>query len=316
MHAPSRLCLPKTSPPPYRPWTPRVPDPRLGPERHGVYSRVQLLALGMSDGALRSAVTSGRLISVARGWYATPSATPRAVRALRLGMRLTCTDALALHGLWIPVSDSRRLHVYGRRTGRSAALLPQGVQAHRPFASVWPERDPVASIPLAAEHMLRCQDPESAAVLLESAVTTGALAPQEVDRLLEGAGYRRRRMIGELSAASESGTETKVARWLRRRGHTVEQQVWVEGAGFIDAYVAGVFLEIDGEEHHAGSEAFARDRQRDLALCRLGLQVVRLSYGQVWRSWDDTSSALLQMIAQVGPLGARRARAAGLGRFG
>ncbi|MFC7464561.1 endonuclease domain-containing protein [Brachybacterium sp. GCM10030252] len=95
-------------------------------------------------------------------------------------------------------------------------------------------------------------------------------------------------------------------RALRRRGFHVEQQVFVEGAGYVDAYVAGVFLEIDGRAHHSSPEAFEADRQRDLAVRRHGLQLIRLSYAQTWRTWEHTLKALLETIEQVGPLGRRK----------
>lgn len=85
------------------------------------------------------------------------------------------------------------------------------------------------------------------------------------------------------------------------------------GVGYLDAYVAGIFLEIDGHAHHSDPTAFERDRQRDLAARRLGLQVLRISYDQIWHQWDLTRQPILETISQAGALGRRRARQAGLG---
>lgn len=39
---------------------------------------------------------------------------------------------------------------------------------------------------------------------------------------------------------------------------------------------------------------------------RHGLQILRLSYSQVWHSWRSTEEALLETVAQVGRQGRRR----------
>ena len=97
-----------------------------------------------------------------------------------------------------------------------------------------------------------------------------------------------------------------MVRWLRRRRFHVEQQVFVEGVGFIDAYVGGVFLEIDGRSFHSGEDAFGRDRHRDLRSIRHGLQVLRLSYEQVWRRWESTQEDIPSTIDEVGAFGRRK----------
>ena len=79
-----------------------------------------------------------------------------------------------------------------------------------------------------------------------------------------------------------------------------------EGVGFVDAYVGGLFLEIDGREHHGHPAAFDRDRRRDLRSLRNGLQVLRLSYAQVWNTWDRTKQGVLDALSEVGPLGRRK----------
>ncbi|MDN5726574.1 MAG: hypothetical protein L0G99_11685, partial [Propionibacteriales bacterium] len=48
------------------------------------------------------AVREGRLIVVARGWYALPDASSDVLRAIRLGGRLDCVSAAQHHGLWVP----------------------------------------------------------------------------------------------------------------------------------------------------------------------------------------------------------------------
>src|SRR5699024_2619941 len=118
--------------------------------------------------------------------------------------------------------------------------------------------------------------------------------------LLERAPIATRSRIGALSTASDSGSETRVVRWLRRRGFHVEQQVHLAGGGFIDVYVGGLFLEIDGRAHHEQEDAVLRDRRRGLRTVRYGLQILRPSRAQVGMRWEDSLRAIQEAIDGVG----------------
>lgn len=306
MHHASDLVLPASAWPWPRPVGPPQGTRHLTQEELGLASRRELLAMGYTDSRLIRSVRSGRLRRVARGWYGNAVAVPRARRALRHGYRLTCIDAAELHGVWTPYRDGeerRTLHVY-RPNG--SAGVPEDMLAHPSGCRSWPEPDAVASLPLALEHAMRCQSGERAAILLESAMNRRLMAPAEVQRLLDVAPASVRSRIGALSTASDSGSETRVVRWLRRRGFRVEQQVFVDGAGYVDLYVGGILMEIDGRDGHSGPDAFALDRRRDLRTGRHGLQTLRLSYEQVWRNWADTQDAVLETIAEVGAFGRRK----------
>lgn len=304
MFLPSRLVVPMGARAPFRPrpaprGTHRVADADLG-----VATSSALLNEGLTHAQIRTAVRRGHLRSIAPGWYAKTGANPKVVKALTAGARLTCVDAAALHGLWVPPRErDDDLHIYRPRLG---SACPRWAAAHGSGLRAWPETDAIASLRLTLAHAIRCVDGESAAVLLESAIEKGLLSIAQVQALLDDAPRRHRQRIGGISAASGSGSETRVVRALRRRGHDVEQQVYVEGVGFVDAYVSGLFLEIDGRTHHSSPESFNEDRRRDLAMRRHGLQILRLSYSQVWHSWRSTEEALLETVAQVGRQGRRR----------
>lgn len=306
MHHASDLVLPASARPWLRPVGPPQGTRHLTHEELGLASRQELLELGYTDAGLTRAVRSGRFGRVHRGWYENAAAVPRARRALRHGFHLTCIDAAEMHGLWTPYRDEeerRTLHVY-RPNGSPGT--PKDMLAHPSRSRAWPEPDAVASLPLALEHAMRCLDGECAAVLLESAMARRLMSPTEVQQLVDAAPAAVRSRLGTLSTASDSGSETRVVRWLRRRGFQVEQQVFVDGAGYVDLYVGGLLLEIDGRDGHSGREAFAKDRRRDLRTGRHGLQILRLSYEQVWRSWADTQDAVLETIDQVGAFGRRK----------
>src|SRR5699024_1630088 len=276
MHHASTLVLPAGAPRPHRPVRERRGTRRLSAGDLGLGSRAQLLQLGLTDARLRRHAREGTLQRIAPGWYARPDAAAPAVRALAAGFRLTCLDAAEMHGLWVPhrpAHEEGDLHVY---RFNAVADAPPGMRLHASRSRSWTEPDAVASLPLALEHAMQCLDGESAAVLLESALERRLLTVPEVEALLARAPIATRSRIGALSTASDSGSETRVVRWLRRRGFHVEQQVHLAGVGFLDVYVGGLFLEIDGRAHHEQEDAFLRDRRRDLRTVRYGLQILRL----------------------------------------
>lgn len=312
MHHASRLVLPGSTVPWPRPTSPRRGSLQLTQDTLGVKTRAQLRGQGWKDYQLTRAVRGGSLRRIAPGWYAEESAAPKVTRSLSSGHRLTCISATRMHGIWTPYGDSatdhdeenpHKLHVY---CDRSIKVPPRGMAARHAHTGRWPDSDPVASLPLALEHAIRCQSGETAAVLLESAIERRLLTPAKVQLLVDNAPSSVRSRIGTLSSASDSGSETRVARWLRSRGFRVEQQPFVAGVGYLDAYVAGLFLEIDGRESHEDPETFTRDRARDLTTSSHGLQVLRISYDQVWRSWADTKDLVLAAITEVGPFGRRK----------
>src|SRR5699024_12316432 len=116
----------------------------------------------------------------------------------------------------------------------TAVDTPPGMRPHALRSRSWTEPDAVASLPLALEHAMQCLDGEDAAVLLESALERRLLTVQEVEALLERAPIATRARTGALATASDSGSETRGVRWLRRRGFHVEQQLHPAGVGFID----------------------------------------------------------------------------------
>lgn len=306
MYGPSPMILPARAWRPARPTRRPQGTFRVGAKQLGVARRSDLPDLDLTQWTMRAALDRGELRRIARGWYAVPTAVPEVVRALAAGYRLTCVSALRLHGLWIPegASDEQdHLHVYRAGSGGS---LPSDMTGHAPRNRSWPETDAAASLPLALAHALRCCSGETSAILLESAMERGLLSPAEVRQILDDAPDAIRSRIGALSSASDSGSETRVVRWLRRSRFHVEQQVYVEGVGYLDAYVGGLFLEIDGRAHHADENAFGRDRRRDLRARRYGLQVLRVSYDQVWNHWEATQRDILRTVEEVGGFGRRK----------
>src|SRR5699024_1362424 len=210
----------------------------------GLYSVRELETRGVDRRGREQLVRRGRILPVARGWFATPEADESAVGALRAGVRLTCVSAGRVHGLWTPVVPGT--HAYGRR-----GPTPPGYVPHGPFFDAWPEREPVASLPLCLEHAARCLPDELAATMFESALTQQLLHPAEVEGLTRQIPVHCREKLLPLSGRSESGSETRVARWLRARCVPFTQQVQLSGVGRVDFLVGRCWvIEVDSIAHH------------------------------------------------------------------
>ncbi|UFU02616.1 DUF559 domain-containing protein [Ruania suaedae] len=259
---------------------------------HGIYSRDDLRARGLGPKQIRALCGRGDLRRVARGWYATAAADAGAVAALAAGGRLTCVSAARLHGLWVPWAAEP--HAYTRR-GRTL----RGFVTHLPCIDAWPDREPIAGLHLSLRHAARCLSAEHAAILLESALDRRLLRPSELPEILGDLHETRRRKIGTIHRTSQSGSETRVARWLRGRGVDFRQQARIPGVGHVDMLVGQSWIiEVDGRQHHSLAADYENDRRRDLLAQRMGYRVTRLSYTQVWVDWDHTQQELAAILAR------------------
>jgi len=75
----------------------------------GIFPTRLLRANGLRKGDVRRALAAGVLVRLRRGWYATSTAAPEVVTAVRVGGRLTCLAALRIRGAW--TLEAPELHV-------------------------------------------------------------------------------------------------------------------------------------------------------------------------------------------------------------
>ena len=186
-------------------------------------------------------------------WYVTGEAPADIVRLLARGVRPTCVSAAQHHGLWVPLHEGDHVYrprglaaVEPRRdavvTGGGAAMtggdavvtgggavMTGAVAAaiggdalvtggdlvmHGSAMRSWPDRAPIADLPLALEHAMRFLSVRDAAILLESALNRRKISRNEVERLLASLPAARRAQLSRVTPLSESGTETAVRWWL------------------------------------------------------------------------------------------------------
>lgn len=194
---------------------------RRSPRRRRLHTWTteDLRASGITRHGREQLVRKGRLTSLGAGWFGEPGTPPTVAAALSRGHRLTCISAAKTYGLWIPDrAEGVRAgsHEVSRRNAEAESLGL--VLRHLPALRTWPDGEPVLPLPMALSHAVTCLDAESAAVLLESALEKRQLGIAEVDGILAQSSLRRRRAIGRVSPFAGSGSETRVRRYLVRRG--------------------------------------------------------------------------------------------------
>ncbi|WP_114854527.1 hypothetical protein [Brachybacterium sp. YJGR34] len=284
----------------------------------GVRHRRQISAEGIAPAEVARWCRSGALRSV-QPWYVTPEAPAALVDLLELGVRPTCIDGAAFHGLWTPIHSG--VHVFRPRADRRAAVLDtvripalrrQGEELvrrgpheplvlHRPVLDAWPDDDPVPPLDLVLKHAARCLPTVKTAILLESAVHRGRLSLTAARDLVDGLPSRLRRPLSRIRADAESGTETAVRWWLEERRIPVRAQV-----PFLDAHGAARrvdllvgrswVIECDSRAFHDDPESYAADRDRDLLLRSRGYTVTRLTWEQVFLTWTVTRTLLRAVL--------------------
>jgi very-short-patch-repair endonuclease len=285
----------------------------------GIRHKDQLKEEGVSRSELARWRRSGAVESI-QPWYVTSDAPADVVAILRLGVRPTCLDAAALHGLWVPIHDG--VHVFCPRAHRRSADLvgvraapirrrdglplrvgpPQGLVLHAPQVRAWPTGDPVPDLELVLAHAGRCLPVVKAAVLFESAIGAGRMTHHQALAVVAGLPSRVRRPLSRIRADAESGTETMVRWWFESRGYPVRSQVPFPGGvrKRMDLLVGESWvIECDSRSHHDDPAAYEEDRARDLYLRSWGFTVTRLSWEQVVLQWEQTET-MLAAIARSG----------------
>lgn len=248
---------------------------------------------GCSRRVIARQIAQGALTQLGRGWYGTPETPENVARALKIGARLTCVDALELHGIWV-VRDEK-LHVATLR-GEKPRTSDRDVVPHK-YQHRWPDFEPIMPIRIALDHLARCRGAEDAAIALESAANQGLLSADDIDEVLAGLPVKLRGSIGIIDPRAQSGTETRVRRYLQRLGVRVEPQWFVDGVGSTDIRVGErLIIECDSARYHTDPEAYAEDRRRDQLLIALGYVVLRLTWEDVMEEWERTRELLKSIV--------------------
>lgn len=183
---------------------------------------------------LERLVAAGEVIDHLGGCYALPSAPDWTLRARQFRGLVTCVSWAQVRGLAV-LEPSHRVHlaVPASRGGKSSPVRPtRAVVLHRSAAV--PDRDckrPLARAEVALAHILRCLEPRSAIVTVDSALHARLSTSEEIRAELTNRGSVAARLtLDRCDPRSESLLESLARLELRAAGLRVEVAVPIEGA--------------------------------------------------------------------------------------
>jgi hypothetical protein len=289
----------------------------LAGRQHGVVSRAQLHALGLSDSAIHSRVASARLHRVFRGVYAVGHGDIRrsglmfaAVLACGEGAVVSHGSAAELLGLWdkegtlveVIAGGGAGRKVRGIRWHRGGPLPGDEVTVRDGVPCTTASRTLVDLSGQIGERSIRR--------LVQQAAVLRLLDVPAIDRTLA---RRRRRGAPALRSAISpwrteerpqtlrSGLEARLFAAISRTGmplprcnvrltiagHRLEVDlIWEEQR---------LVVETDGERVHHTAVAFRRDRWRDQLLASAGYRTARVT----WQQLEEEQGATLDRIRRM-----------------
>lgn len=297
---------------------PGVAIAALASQQHGVVSRDQLRAIGLSDQMIDDRMASGTLLPVFRGVF---SVGHRAFgrHGLMLAATLACGEAAVvshssaaeLHGLW-----DRQPVVIDVISGSGCGRGLPGIRWHRGQA-LWSDEAtrhegvPCTTVARTLVDMAGTLGDRSLRRMVEQAAVSRALDVAAMERSL--ARGRRRgaprlrlllepwRHMGDELPRLRSRTEARLLAavvehglplprcnaLLRLEGRTLEVDLLWEEQRLV--------IETDGEATHGTRAAFQRDRWRDQVLSAAGYRTARVT----WRQLDREQGAVLARIRKM-----------------
>lgn len=274
----------------------------------GVFSRAQWNSAGGDGRQLERSLRQGAFTRIRQGWFALPDASSRAIHAVKLASRLTCVDALKLHGAWDTKPPEVHLRVSKGQPAQTASAstlsrdsLRSGVVWHRALSETRLSKTCVDGIELALDCAFRCLPEEELVMVTDSLLNRGIINEVSYEQLKRRSPARVQERLAAVDGRSMSGTESKVRLWLLRHGHRVLPQFEFQRDKFADLLVDGwLVIECDSRAHHTSLRNYLEDRARDLILQAMGFVVVRLTYEQVILNWAATEAKLRRILARGG----------------
>jgi very-short-patch-repair endonuclease len=257
------------------------------------WSRLRLL--GVSEHAVRIAVSSGRIKQVARGGYALPDAPSALITAVALGGVTSHHSAARLHGLAVwdaPVLPHVTVPRGSSRTATDAVVHTSALG--RGDVEAW---RPVTSLRRTLVDCGRALPLPEAVTVLDSATHIGLIECRELQAIAAGArgpgSANLRLAVRHLDPDAQSALESVLRILLLACGADVRSQVLIPGVGRVDFLINGwLVIEGDGFEFHADRQSYRDDRRRATALLTGGYALLRFS-------WEDVRFRPAWVIDQV-----------------
>ncbi len=287
---------------------------RLAAGQHGVVSRRQLLAAGLTHATIGQRVRGGQLVRMHRGVYAVGHRELRseghwlaAVLACGRGAVLSHRDAAGLHEL--RPANHRRIEVTTRGHPRASAAIA----VHRTRVLDAEDVTTVAGIPVTTvartlvdlagavprDHLAKVVKEAERRRVFDLRAVEVAMARTS---RRTGPGHRAlREAVAEHAALGLSASASVLEDAFHRLLATARlpgphKNVYLEGFR-VDAHWPAhrLVVELDGWAHHHDRQAFQRDRERDAALTAAGHRVVRFTHAQVLQGPDRVIETLRRL---------------------
>lgn len=281
----------------------------LAARQHGVVTRRQLLAAGLSSHHVEHRLDSGLLVRLHRGVYRVgPVESPR---AREMGAILACGDgavlshesAARLLGLKPGAASSKPIHLgrpggYRRRPGLRVHRLP----TLRPGDVTRVDGIPTTTAARTLWDLAGTGSPRALERAFAVALDRGLVRRAELARLVarhRGApGSRRLQSMLEAGPALTRSEAEERFLGLVRAAELPEPQANTRVEGLeVDFYWPGrgLVVEVDGYAYHGSPAAFQKDRDRDGRLVAAGRVVIRFT----WRQIDQQPLAVIARVAQA-----------------
>jgi very-short-patch-repair endonuclease len=283
----------------------------------GMAHKQQLVRGGARDWELTRAVRSGEVIRARQGWYTTLPDDDPAVRAVRVGGRLTGVSAVIAAGGWVLGShplhvavprNASRLRNPGDRT-RRLYLGAHGVVVHW-VSDDCADRGSATTVALieALALVIVDEDLEVAVAALDWALRSGEIDSTDFETLMRSLPRYKHPIQLWVDPVCDSLPESLTRTRLRLRGHHVTSQVPLSTRERIDLVVDDlVAIETDGEEFHL--TRFEQDRRKDITITIEGFHVIRPSARMIFRDWPLVCHAVeLALAARKSKSQGQRAR--------
>lgn len=224
-------------------------------------SRADLIHAGYTRRSIQAAVRTGILLHVRRDCYLPGGTDDAIVRAVHVGLRLTCLSLLAAMGVFV-LSGRRRLHVH---VHPNSARLRDASDRRKPRdPDLWQRHRAALVASVRRRRRIqrglarRCGRSRGAVSAASSGRRdTRQLAQQAAADARAGERGVRRPACALRSARAAaggshgSGTETLVRLMARSLGCEIRIQVVFEGIGRVDLLLDEAVVECDSREFHS-----------------------------------------------------------------
>jgi very-short-patch-repair endonuclease/predicted transcriptional regulator of viral defense system len=272
--------------------------------QHGVITRPQLFAFGITESGIRHRIASGRLRPIYAGVYAVGQ-LPLTSKGEWMAAVLACGDGAALShdsaaALWRLAKPTQPVHVSVLSRSRSR----NGVEVHRRKALNATTRDHI-SVTTPAQTLIdlaRTWDQPQleqaiGEAVLKRLVSLKALRTAATKAGRSGAALRS--VIDRVTfRVTQSELEREFLRLVAKAGLPLPQTQQRFGRTRVDFYWPDleIVVETDGGRFHADAFQQLEDRRRDQEHIRAGRTLLRLTHWQVFHEPTETNALLIDVF--------------------